>query len=121
MKVKSFVRQFIAAVSGDDNQVKAEKTFRQANSALLTQISSLNGDTIQLEDKVTDAKEAQSSARINHGYSITDRNSYVEGLLTAKNNVTVAEKNLKNHQEKIAFLKSELEALEAEVEQEETK
>jgi hypothetical protein len=116
MKVKSFVKQFISTVKGDEVGVQAEKCFRAASSALNTQISSLGGDTIQLEDKVTDAKEAHTSARINNGQSITNRNTYVENLLTSKNNVTIAEKNLKSHIEKIDFLKAELKALETEVE-----
>lgn len=114
--VKSFVKQFVAEVKGDDVSVLAEKVFRQAQSALKSQISSLEGDTINLEDRLSDAQDAQKKARINHGKSITDRNSYVNGLISAKNNVTEAEKALKVHTEKISFLKSELAALEAEVE-----
>ena len=61
--VKSFVRQFVAAVQGDDSTAKAEKAFRQADSALKTQIAALKGDVISKEDAVTDALEAQASAR----------------------------------------------------------
>jgi hypothetical protein len=114
--VKSFVKQFVATVQGDDTQAKAEKAFRQAQSALKSQISSLEGDTINLEDRVTDAKEVQTKARINNGNPITDRNAYVTNLVYQKNNVVDAEKALKTHTDKIAFLKSELEALEKEVE-----
>lgn len=113
--VKSFVKQFVKAVQGDDNGVLAEKAFRQASSALKSQISSLEGDTINLEDRVTDAKEAQATSRINGGKPITDRNSYVSNLIYSKNNVVDAEKALKTHVEKISFLKSELSALEEEV------
>lgn len=114
--VKSFVKSFVALVSGDDNTVKAEKAFRQAQSALKTQISSLNGDTIQLEDAVETAKEAKASARVNNGQPISDRNTYVENLLVADNNVTKAEKALETHKKKISFLEAELKALEEEVE-----
>jgi len=114
--VKSFVKSFVAAVSGDDVSSKAEKAFRQAQSALKSQISSLEGDTINLEEKVHDAKEAQEGARINHGNLISDRNLYVDNLIMAKNRVVEAEKALKQHNEKISFLKSELSDLESDVE-----
>ena len=114
-KVASFVKQFVAAVKGDNVEVLAQKALRQADSALKTQISSLDGDTIAKEDKVTDAKERQMTARINNGNPITDRNSYVRNLLDAKNAVTLAEEELKLHKEKISFLKGELESLNGEV------
>lgn len=113
--VKSFVKSFVASIQGDDASVKAEKAFRQAQSALKSQISSLEGDTINLEDAVESAKEAQASARINGGSPISDRNNYVSGLINAKNKVVLAEKGLKEHNEKISFLKDELKALETEV------
>jgi len=113
--VKSFVRQFINEVKGDDVAVKAEKAFRQASSALRTQINSLEGDRVNLEDKVTDAKEAQNRARINNGSPISDRDAYVKSLLSAKNTVTNAESALETHDAKIAFLKDELASLETEV------
>ena len=113
--MKSLVKSFVATVTGDDATQKAEKAFRQAQSALKSQISSLEGDTINLEDRVTDAKEAQAQARINHGNPITDRNSYVASLISNKNAVVLAEKALKEHLDKVSFLKSELSALEEEV------
>ena len=114
--VKSFVRQFVKAVQGDDASAKAEKAFRQASSALKSQVSSLEGDTINLEDRVTEAKESQENARINGEEAITNRNAYVEGLISSKNKVVEAQKVLKQHLEKIEFLKSELASLEEQVE-----
>lgn len=115
-QIKSFVKQFVAAVKGDDVAVLAEKTFRQASSALKTQINSLEGDTVTFEDKVTDAKEAQALARINDGKAIVDRDNYVTKLLQAKNTVTSTEDALKKHEAKIKFLREELAELEAETE-----
>lgn len=114
--VKSFVRQFVAAVVGDDSTAKAEKAFRQADSALKTQIAALKGDVINQEDAVTDALEAQAQARINGGNPITNRDAYVSNLLNAKNAVTKAEDALAKHNAKIEFLQGELDALTAEVE-----
>ena len=110
-KVKSFVKQFAAFVKGDDVEAQAQKVLRQADSALKSQIASLTGDTITLEDAVTAAEEKEQLATINNGKPITDRNYYVSGLLSAKNQVTIAQETLEAHQEKIAFLQSKLDAL----------
>jgi predicted nucleic acid-binding Zn-ribbon protein len=114
--ISSFVKQFIATVKGDDVTAQAEKVFRQATSALNTQISSLEGDLIGLEDSLSDAKEALVLKRVNNGNSISDRNSYVSSLFTAKNSVTSAEEALDKHKAKITFLKEELKALTTQVE-----
>jgi hypothetical protein len=115
-KVKSFVKEFAAILKGDNAEATAQKALRQADSALKTQIASLKGDTIVVEDALTTAQEVQALARVNNGKAITNREGYVRGLLDAKNNVTYAEEALKTHNEKIAFLESELKALSEEVE-----
>lgn len=116
-KIKSFVKGFVALVKGDDVTAAAEKAFRQASSALKSQINSLEGDTVTFEDAVTDAKEAQGNARINNGVAITNRDQYVKNLLNAKNKVTDTEEALEIHTKKIEFLRDELVALELEVEE----
>jgi hypothetical protein len=113
--MKSFVRQFIAVVKGDDAEATAQKALRQADSALQAQIASLKGDTIALEDAVTAAKENEELATVNSGKTITHREHYVKGLLDSKNAVILAEETLKNHKEKIAYLESKLAFLSAEV------
>lgn len=115
-KTKSFIKQFIATVTGDDSAAKAEKVYRQAKSALQSQISSAEGDTINLEENVINANEALALTRVNNGNMITDRPAYVANLLKAKNTVTQTEDALKAHQDKIAFLKSESENLDKEEE-----
>ena len=115
-KVNSFVKSFVAIVKGDDATVLAEKAKRQADSALKTQISILEGDLVNKEDAVSSAKEAQASAVVNGGRPITNREDYVDTLLSRKNDVTSAEDSLKKHQNKIAFLKEQLASLDAEVE-----
>jgi hypothetical protein len=112
-KINSFVKQFIAAVQGDDAEVQAQKAFRSADSALKVQIASLNGDVIKLEDDVEAAKEALNAARINGGKVISDRNYYVEQLVAAKNTLTQREKSLKDHNAKLEFLTETLASLSA--------
>lgn len=115
-KTKSFIKQFIAAVKGDTDEVLAQKVLRQADSALKSQIASLQGDTINLEDAVTNAKEGEASLLINNGALITSKEMYVKNLLLAKNKTTEAEENLRTHLEKIAFLEAKLKAINEEVE-----
>jgi chromosome segregation ATPase len=113
--VKSFVKEFAAILKGDDATAQAEKAFRQSSSALRTQVSSLEGDTISKEDALTDAQEAQKKARVNNGQPITNRDAYVQNLISKKNDVTKAQDALDAHKDKIEFLKGELALLETEV------
>jgi len=115
-KVKSFVKSFEAIIKGDDAKAQAQKTLRQADHALKSQIASLNGDTIDFETDLEKALEKQGLARVNNGRLIDDRKGYVTNLLLAKNAVIEAESALETHKEKIAFLESELKALDEEVE-----
>ena len=115
-KVKSFINSFVALVSGETDTVVAEKVWRQAESALASQIPALKGDLVALEDKVEEAKEFLAKARLNNGTLIEKRENYVAGLLRAKNAVTIAVENLADHKEKIGFLESELKNLSEEEE-----
>jgi exonuclease VII small subunit len=110
-KMKSFVKEVVAIIAGDNAEATGQKILRQADSALKTQIASLNGDTIALEDSIEDALEGLKLARVNNGKLITDRNQYVRNLLEAKNKLTDAQDALEAHLEKIAFLQGEYDSL----------
>lgn len=112
--LNSFCKEFIAKVKGDDVEAQAEKVWRQANSALKSSISSMEGDLIEKEDKVTEAKENLMSARINHGKAITNRNYYIDALVTAEEKVRSAQKQLDAHIATITFLKDQHESLKKE-------
>ena len=109
--MKSFVKEVVAILQGDNAEATGQKILRQADSALKTQIASLNGDTITLEDTVEYAQENLRIARVNNGKLITDRNVYVRSLLEAKNKLTDAQDALEAHLEKIAFLQGEYDSL----------
>ena len=113
-KTKSFIKSFVAAIKGDDAEAQAAKVWRQAESGLTMHIASLKGDLIRKEDAVTDAQEALDSARINGGKPISDRDAYVGNLITSKEKLTLAEKQLEAHQKTIAFLEEEYANLKAE-------
>jgi hypothetical protein len=93
-KTKSFVKEVVAILTGDNAEATAQKILRQADSAFKTQIASLTGDTIVFEDKLEDAKEALRLARLNYGKTISDRNNYIYNLIDAKNRVVDAEEDL---------------------------
>lgn len=116
--VKSFIKQAVAVITGDDATATAEKIYRAAVSANKSQIAALEGATIDLEDKVEEAKEALVAARLNGGRKIEDRNLYSQSVLAAHNRVIKAEEALEAHKTKIAFFESELVALEKEEEEE---
>ena len=109
--MKSFVKEVVAIIKGDDAEATGQKILRAADSAFKTQIASLHGDTISLEDKVEEARETLTLARINNGKLITDRNQYISSILIAKNYLTDAEDILNEHLAKLAFLQEEFENL----------
>lgn len=115
-KIKSFVKEFVAIVKGDDAKATGEKVYRQASSALQTQLASLKGDLISKEDAIADAEENLKKARLNNGVLISNRNNYVENLLKAENALTEAKEQLELHQAKIDCLQKHLTLLDQEEE-----
>lgn len=111
-KTKSFVKEIISLLKGDDAEATGQKVLRQADSAFKTQIASLTGDTIALEDRLEDAKEALRLARLNNGQLIGDRNSYIRSLLQAQNVIVEAEEALEAHNNKLQFLREQAALLE---------
>ena len=104
--MKSFVKEVVAIINGDNAEATAQKILRQADSALKTQIASLTGDTISLEDSVEEAQETMRLAVVNNGVLISDRNQYTRNLLVSKNSLLEREAHLQDHLEKIAFLQN---------------
>jgi chromosome segregation ATPase len=114
-KAKSFIKQFVAVVKGDDAEATAQKALRQADSGLKAEIASLTGDTVAFEEAVENAEENLTLATVNHGKLITSRKDYVANLLRAKNDLTDAQDKLTAHLEKIKFLQEQLDNLSDEV------
>lgn len=107
----SFVKQFMAALKGDTDEVLAQKVHRQAVSALEVQIASLKGDTVAKEDAVETAKERLQEAVVNGGVMITNRTMYVETLIRSKNQLQNVEQELETHLETMNFLEEQLKAI----------
>lgn len=104
----SFKAEFVAGIKGDDATVKAEKAWRGAKSQLQVEVYRLEGETIAIEEKVESATESLRLARLNNFEPITTGTPYIKNLIDARNNLLKAEKELKAHGEKLAFLKEQL-------------
>ena len=113
-KLNSFAKQFVAIIKGDDAEAKAAKVWRQAESAFKVQIAALGGDLIRKEDAVAQAEENLSKRLVNHGNEITDRDNYIANLISSKEALKTAEKQLAAHKETIAFLEEQYALLKAE-------
>lgn len=110
-KLESFINQFAALLQGDDNKVLAEKNWRSANSGISMHINNLEGQTIDLEDKLEQAQENYKSASVNHGKKIENRDLYVQNLINARYAIDEAHENLSNHRQNIELLKEMLQEL----------
>lgn len=115
-KVKSFIKQTVAIIKGDDAAALAEKNYRLANAAFEAETAKLKGDTVDLEQSLQDARETLTSKRLNEGVLIKDRSAYLYALLNAQNGVTIAEEKLTMHQAKVDFFKEQSILLNAEEE-----
>jgi DNA repair exonuclease SbcCD ATPase subunit len=101
---KTFIKQFVAMVKGDDAEVMAAKVQRKAKAALDSELANLNGELVDKEQALEDAKENLAKAIINNGYEIHDRRSYVRTLLEAEQAITKAEDSLEDLKHTITVL-----------------
>jgi len=116
-KVKSFVKQAIAALTGDKSEVIAQKIYRASKSAISSQVSLLDGSLMDLEDALEEAKANVQLTLINKGQKIEDKTQYLTNLMDAHNKVLQAEERLEAHEAKIDFFAKKL--IEIDIEEEE--
>lgn len=115
-KLNLFVKEFIALINGDTDEVEAIKAWRGAESALKVQIALKEAETVRLEDNLERAKEKLKKARVNNGKVVGENlNGYIDQLISAANAVTAAEESLENHHANLNFLKGEYDSLKQEV------
>lgn len=106
--MNSYLEQFAAFVKGDDAKVQAIKAQRAVDSALRLAIAQKDGETIRLENKIEKAKDALLKARMNNGSpDIDEPTEYVNALIQAKNDLTLAEEELEAHKSLLEFLKEQ--------------
>lgn len=104
-KLNSFIALTMAILTGDDNKAIAAKNWRKADSAFQSHISNLEGQTVDLEDKLQDAQDNFEKILVNHGRSIESRTGFIDAVIRAKNAVTEAQQNLDDHMQNLADLR----------------
>jgi len=110
-KINVFETSFIKTAKDENIEELAEKTWRNAESALKSNISNLEGDSIDFEDSVENAEADLNAARVNNGEAILDRPLFIANLVSSKNYLTNAQDALKNHLATLEFLKKEYASL----------
>ena len=86
------------------------KTFEDFKASIRQELGDARVEILDvtLEDNVADAKEKSKLSLLNNGVVITNRNQFVENLLTSQNRETNAETELEDHLTKISFLEGKL-------------
>jgi len=83
----------LAKLTGDKAAEIAARNEKKARAALKGQISALESDQVNLEEKVEDCKEALNNA-IYRTEPITSSEDYIEGIALAQGSLDDAEDNL---------------------------
>lgn len=102
MKVKSYVKQALAFITGDTNQVVAEQNFRSADAAVNGQVYAQKAKLVQAEQKLEAAQKALDEAKY-PTTSIKDTDRYVNNLVSANNSVELAQEEVDGVKKAIAF------------------
>lgn len=101
-KVNSFVKQVVARLKGDDNEVVAQKVARKAMSALEGQVAALKAQLVDDEQRVEDAQERLDNA-IYPTSVFTDNRWYCQNIANAQSELESAKEILTTTQESIEF------------------
>ncbi len=110
-QLKSFVRESIARLTGDTNQVIAEQNHRKALAAVKGQLAALESEKVNAEELVDDAKKALENAKY-PDHKIVDSTSYLNSIHEAQDELNDAEAALTSIDLSIKFnaaLKAEFE------------
>lgn len=104
-KVNSFVKQVVARLAGDDNEVVAQKVARKAMSAMEGQVAALKAQLVDDEQRVEDAQERLDNA-IYPTTMFSDNRAYCQSIANAQANLDAAKETLKETQDSIEFFKT---------------
>lgn len=101
-------RLILATISGDNAEATRLKIVNKGISAFTSQIAVKEATTLDLKEKIEDAKGAVDLALINNGKLIGEREEYLSKYIQATNDLKAAEHALKIHLEGIKKLKEGL-------------
>lgn len=114
-KMKSFIKEVVARVAGDQAEVVAQKNYRKATSAVKSQIAALQAKEVDDEAAVEQANENLENAKF-PVTPITDNKTYVSSIKRYQDNVDAAAQALEDTRSSIAYFQALLEDFDAEVE-----
>lgn len=112
--VKSYVKQVLAKLTGDQNQVVAEKNYRKAVAAVKGQIAALEAKIVEDEGNLEDAKEALANAKYPTEEIKGGSSSFISNIVRHQENVNSAQYMLDQTQKSLDFNKALLVEFEAE-------
>lgn len=112
--MKSYVKETLARLSGDNNAVVAQKNYRKATSILNGQIAALKAKQVDAEGVVEDAEENLKGAKFPSSL-ITNSGSYMSGLNASKERFAEAKQALEDVKTSIKEAETTLAEFEAEV------
>lgn len=105
---KSYITSAVKVMKGNDNQELATKNAKQAEAAIKSQISAIEGSIIDAEQEIEAAKEALNSI-FYPTEAITDRKAFTQNLYDAKKAILEAEETLSALNENKKFFEEFLE------------
>lgn len=101
-KVKSYVKQALAFITGDSNQVVAEQNYRSADAAINGQVYAQKAKLVQAEQKLETAKKAFEEAKYPTTV-IRSTENYVQSVVAANNSVELAQEEVDEVKKAISF------------------
>lgn len=113
-KLNAFVKEFVAIIKGDDAEAKAAKSLETSRKCIQsTNCSSWWWFNPQGRCCYSSWRKL-AKALVNGGNEINDRDAYIANLISAKESLKSAEKQLTAHKDTIAFLEEQYALLKAE-------
>jgi hypothetical protein len=101
MNTKSFLKEVIARVKGDQAEVVAQKNYRKATSAINSQLATLKAKEVDDEAAVDQAKENLDNAKFpttlisDNKYYVGDIKKQFDALEQAKETLTATRDSIK--------------------------
>lgn len=104
-EVSTFMSIVLAKLTGDKAAEIAARNEKKARAALKGQISSLESEQVNLEEKVEDCKEALENA-IYRTEPINSSEAYINGIADAQEDLDEAEEALEDNKNSIEYYKN---------------
>lgn len=115
-KIKSYVKQALAHLKGDDDGVIAQRNYRRSVAAVKGQKSALEAKLVTDETRVEIAKEQLLKAKYPGKEMTGDSEEYLSLIYEAEEEVEITEEILKNTTADIAKMQALLDEFEREEE-----